>query len=202
MRLNLLTNSAREKVPSSGFIFKRAFLLLAGFFLLHSLTPHLAFSKCAAGPGAPQFIYKADPLAKNLGADTGQGGCQPLTKAQRTRHEEITAAKEVAAKDKIAMLQLDLTEQINNDWLEYSTLDSEVESLQFSYNASIDVIDSYIRQFRISKKSWLDVMNAQREKTQNFYQLTEAQMEKMKVTFRIMLNTGMLTASTLDVNNQ
>jgi adhesin transport system outer membrane protein len=115
---------------------------------------------------------------------------------------KASAAKEVAAKDKIAMLQLDLTEQINNDWLEYSTLDSEVESLQFSYNASIDVIDSYIRQFRISKKSWLDVMNAQREKTQNFYQLTEAQMEKMKVTFRIMLNTGMLTASTLDVNNQ
>jgi adhesin transport system outer membrane protein len=47
----------------------------------------------------------------------------------------------------------------------YHSLKDQSEPAARLKESTIVVIDSYLRQFKIGKKSWLDVLNAQREKT-------------------------------------
>jgi len=47
----------------------------------------------------------------------------------------------------------------------YNSLKDQSEPAARLKESTIVVIDSYLRQFKIGKKSWLDVLNAQREKT-------------------------------------
>lgn len=112
---------------------------------------------------------------------------------------KASSASAEAAKQQIALYEIQLRQQIQDSWAEYETLLAELEPLEFSYDASVEVIESYIRQFRIGKKSWQDVMNAQKEKTQNAYQLTDAQMKILQVTISLKLQTGIIHFNNLEI---
>ena len=49
------------------------------------------------------------------------------------------------------------------------------KSLVVSVESSRQIHESYVRQFTAAKKSWLDVMNAMRELSQNEYALNDVQ---------------------------
>lgn len=61
-----------------------------------------------------------------------------------------------------------------------------------------EVLDSYLRQYQIGRKGWLDVLNAQREKTQSQVAYFDALYGLQASRLRLMYLTGDLTAANID----
>jgi adhesin transport system outer membrane protein len=54
-----------------------------------------------------------------------------------------------------------------------------------------------LRQYQIARKNWLDVLNAQRERSQALYNLADTQTNIGALNVRLMLLTGQLTPENL-----
>jgi adhesin transport system outer membrane protein len=63
--------------------------------------------------------------------------------------------------------------------------------------ATEEVVDSYLRQYQIGRKNWLDVLNAVRESSQAAYNAVDVGNSKEALQLRLMLLTGQLTAQNL-----
>ena len=55
----------------------------------------------------------------------------------------------------------------------------------------------YARQYTAGRKSWLDVLNAQRESAQALYGLADVQANRLRVQLRLEIYTGRLSARSL-----
>ena len=62
--------------------------------------------------------------------------------------------------------------------------------MQAIVEGSEAMVASYLRQFRVGKKSWLDVLNAQGEKAQAYYLKTDIEMPLLLAKFRLQALTG------------
>jgi adhesin transport system outer membrane protein len=56
--------------------------------------------------------------------------------------------------------------------------------------ATEDVVASYLRQYQIGKKNWLDVLNALRESAQATYSAVDVALNTQSLQLRLMLLTG------------
>ncbi|WP_299731052.1 TolC family protein [uncultured Endozoicomonas sp.] len=86
--------------------------------------------------------------------------------------------------------------RILNDKVDYiENLKRLLPPLQIASDGALSVVESYVRQFQAGKKSWLDVLNAQRERNQTMvdYLVSKVDLEKSQVD--LLLYTGILQTS-------
>lgn len=77
-------------------------------------------------------------------------------------------------------------------WSAYHTYVRQADVLADLVTASKSVVDSYLRQYIVGRKSWLDVMNAQREWTSARLAEMSNLAEKTGAHVSIQLYTGEL----------
>jgi len=63
--------------------------------------------------------------------------------------------------------KIDLAQKIESDYDNYRLLDERIRIADQSIRSSLEVLESYTRLFIAGKRSWLDVVNAARELTEN-----------------------------------
>ncbi|MGB2401558.1 MAG: TolC family protein [Porticoccaceae bacterium] len=80
----------------------------------------------------------------------------------------VSAAKQrkQSALDTLEAEKRELRLQIKSAWNEYTSVSYQLEPSKTLVEATSSVVESYLRQYAVGKKSWLDVLNAQRESTQ------------------------------------
>lgn len=66
-------------------------------------------------------------------------------------------------------------------------------------DATGEVVASYLRQYTVGRKSWLDVLNAQREAIQAKYTLVNAETNFMSAHYRLQVLLGHINATSLGV---
>lgn len=71
-----------------------------------------------------------------------------------------------SALDTLEAEKRELRLQIKSAWNEYTSVSFQLEPSKTLVEATNAVVESYLRQYAVGKKSWLDVLNAQRESTQ------------------------------------
>ena len=71
-----------------------------------------------------------------------------------------------SALDTLEAEKRELRLQIKSAWNEYTSVSFQLEPSKTLVDATNSVVESYLRQYAVGKKSWLDVLNAQRESTQ------------------------------------
>jgi adhesin transport system outer membrane protein len=105
-----------------------------------------------------------------------------------------TAANTSAAlnRAKAAALQVDsarreLMGRLQADYNDCEFSAKRLESLQSSVNLARDVSASYDRQYLVGRKSWLDLMNAVRERAQTLVQLADVQSALLGCSRRLTL---------------
>ncbi len=76
---------------------------------------------------------------------------------------------------KVEVAKRELTDRLNAEYNEYEFSQLKKDSLQRSANLSSEIAASYDRQYLVGRKSWLDLMNSERERTQNKVQLAEVE---------------------------
>ena len=77
-------------------------------------------------------------------------------------------------------------------WLQRATLTEQKESIEGLVASSVDTVESFMRQFDAGRRSWLDVLNAERELFDA--RLARAQIDAglLDATLRIHAGTGLL----------
>jgi adhesin transport system outer membrane protein len=96
------------------------------------------------------------------------GGISSIASASAASDRARAATMQVEAAKR------DLTDKLNAEYNEHDFALLKKESLQRSVDLSGDISASYDRQFLVGKKSWLDLMNAVRERAQTRVQLADA----------------------------
>jgi adhesin transport system outer membrane protein len=92
-----------------------------------------------------------------------------------------------------------LEQQARTALADLEALGQQVAPAQALVNATEDVVASYLRQYQVGKKNWLDVLNALRESAQATYSAVDVTNSTQSLQLRLMLLTGHLNAQNLSL---
>jgi adhesin transport system outer membrane protein len=104
---------------------------------------------------------------------------------------EARAKKEVA-ETLIRSTALELSNKIRADWNQYFAEMKQAEVLSNLVETSQGVYESYLRQYAVGKKTWVEVLNAKKESTQAKYIYSESQWNSFMAGVRLQISTGMI----------
>lgn len=107
-------------------------------------------------------------------------------------------ARRLAAMSAVEGSRLDLEQKLNAAWIDAQSSATQREPLRILARTNVAIVDSFLRQYRVGRKSWLDVLNAQREAVQALYALADVESQALSGALRVRLVTGALSADTLD----
>lgn len=124
------------------------------------------------------LVLQAQPGA---GLSAGSG-----IDAAVARREAARMAREAAERD--------LRERVTLDWNELTAARGRVENANRSRAMSVEVFESYARQYVIGRKSWIDVLNAVREATQSDLASEDARAQVLAASLRLSAQSGALQA--------
>jgi adhesin transport system outer membrane protein len=93
--------------------------------------------------------------------------------------------------------QRDVTERTFNQYSDARSFIDQLEPARAYAKASADVMASYLRQYTTGRKSWLDVMNAQREQTQARYAELDAFAGGVLAVLKLEILAGRVTRATV-----
>lgn len=104
----------------------------------------------------------------------------------------IASASAAMERARAATLQVEttmreLTDKLNSEYNEYEFAMLKKDNLQRSVNLSGDISASYDRQYLVGRRSWLDLMNAVRERAQNRVQLADAEGSLLGSSRRLLV---------------
>jgi adhesin transport system outer membrane protein len=99
-------------------------------------------------------------------------------------------AAQESLRHQIAQVELEIEQSVRGVHAELFGLDAQITALNANIDAATEVIDSFIRQYNIGKRTWLDVLNAQREISDSKLQLANTQHRRVAAHYRLMILTG------------
>ena len=105
------------------------------------------------------------------------------------RYQAALAEKEAARRSVI--------ETTSADWADLASFKTQTSDLQAQVQAQALVHESYMRQYVVGRKNWIELLNAQRELAQARYALADVEWGGLRSQLRLQLTTGELSATTL-----
>lgn len=106
-------------------------------------------------------------------------------------------ARQQASLKTLSASRRELRRKVQIAWREYESARSQLSPSQQLVTATSEVVSSYLRQYRVGRKSWLDVMNAQREVVQAQYMLVDYEAMVLQAHYQLQILSGAITANTL-----
>jgi adhesin transport system outer membrane protein len=106
-------------------------------------------------------------------------------------------ARKRSALQTLSASRRDLRRRVQIAWREYEAAQLQLAPTQQLVSATTKVVDSYLRQYTVGRKSWLDVLNAQREVVQAQHTLADYQALSLQTSFQLQILSGELTRQKL-----
>jgi adhesin transport system outer membrane protein len=135
-----------------------------------------------------------DQMYLALQMQTG-AGLSSMTSIQAAVSRKQAAADALDAQDRQLLQRLRLA------WSERKALSEQLEPARGSLAASDTIVASYIRQFQVGKKNWLEVLNAQREKAQAYYAVADIESPLQLANIKLLILAGQITAQKITIND-
>ncbi|MGB2172680.1 MAG: TolC family protein [Porticoccaceae bacterium] len=113
----------------------------------------------------------------------------------------VKAAKlrKQSALDNLEAEKRQLRRQIKSVWNEYTSVSVQLKPSKMLVEATSSVVESYLRQYAVGKKSWLDVLNAQREATQAKNTLVDFEVLYLTSLYRLKILLNEINPNLLGV---
>lgn len=112
------------------------------------------------------------------------------------------ASRLTAAKQDLTVTRNDIKQRVSSLMSNLNIQNSLTLAQQESVEALDETLSSYMRQYESGRKTWLEVLNTQRELTEQRIQLVQTQNDYLVTTLRISALTGMLDSiSGIKANN-
>ena len=110
---------------------------------------------------------------------------------------QAAVARKAASQQELETLERQLLSQATSLLNELDAQQAQVGPAQALQAGTAEIVESYLRQYQVGRKNWLDVLNAQREKTQALFSLADARFGLQLAQIRLMILTGDATARPL-----
>jgi len=107
-------------------------------------------------------------------------------------------ARRLAAMSAVESSRLELEQKLNAAWIDAQSSALQREPLRVLARTNVAIVDSFLRQYRVGRKNWLDVLNAQREAVQARYSLADVDAQALSGALRVRIVSGALSADTLE----
>ena len=131
------------------------------------------------------FAQEREQIFLSVEFQPGAGmSARALTSAANSRlkanHNEIEAAER------------ELRRQVQIAWQEREAARGQLLPSRRLVSATKEVVESYLRQYTVGRKSWLDVLNAQREFVQAEFTLSDYRALLLNSSYRLQILSGSL----------
>lgn len=134
----------------------------------------------------------ADRTRAFLGVEFKPGpGLSSLTAVQ------AAASRVEANEESVVAHERQLAQQVRAAWLDLQAQTLQLEPSRAIASSTDEVVASYLRQYQVGRKTWLDVLNAQRETTQARYTLADLEAGIQSAHLRLLLLSGRIDARSL-----
>jgi adhesin transport system outer membrane protein len=110
---------------------------------------------------------------------------------------EAAQRRILAAQDSLSASQRDVANQLQAQLAEAQSLASQKGGTLAYAKAMADVMASYLRQYTVGRKSWLEVLNAQRDVATSRYSATDVLASLTAARLKLDVLTGRLRHDTL-----
>ncbi|MEN9761208.1 MAG: hypothetical protein RI906_1034 [Pseudomonadota bacterium] len=111
---------------------------------------------------------------------------------------QAASARLLSAEEALAAHDRTLVQQVRAALTEFEALQLQLDPARQLEQATDEVVASYLRQYQIGRKNWLDVLNAQREVSQARYALSDILFGIQSAQVRLLLLSGRVGARSLD----
>ena len=108
-------------------------------------------------------------------------------------------ARKEASERELQALDRSLENQAKSLYSDIDVLQAQLQPAQDLLAGTSGLVDSYLRQYQIGRKNWLDVLNALREKTQAHYNLADVRFTLQQSQVRMLLLSGDLSGQNTTV---
>ena len=108
-----------------------------------------------------------------------------------------STAKKGALENTLAALEREVRRELRVTWREYSAAKLQLSPTKLLVDSTAEVVGSYLRQYTVGRKSWLDVLNAQREMVQAKQALVDHEAMLTLASYKVKIMTGNLTRDTV-----
>lgn len=122
---------------------------------------------------------------------------QPGAGLSALSNEQVAASRKDAVQQELETLDLNLSAQVLAAVTELDALGAQLAPARALLSGTTEVVESYLRQYQIGRKNWLDVLNAQREMTQALYNVADTEFGHQLAQLKLMLLTGDITGQQL-----
>jgi len=111
---------------------------------------------------------------------------------------QAAVSRKAAIQQELEALERQLISQAVTTLNELDALQAQIAPAQALEAGTAEIVDSYLRQYQVGRKNWLDVLNAQREKTQALFSLADTRFGLQLAQVRLMILTGDITSQPLN----
>lgn len=111
--------------------------------------------------------------------------------------QQAAVSRKEATQQELETHERNLTSQVNAALSELEALEAQLAPSKALLEGTTEVVESYLRQYQVGRKNWLDVLNAQREKTQALYSDADTRYGYQLSKVRLMIMTGDISAQQL-----
>ena len=111
---------------------------------------------------------------------------------------QAAVSRKAATQQELESLERQLISQAASTLNELDALQAQIGSAQALEASTAEIVDSYLRQYQVGRKNWLEVLNAQREKTQALFSLADTRFGLQLAQVRLMILTGDITSQPLN----
>src|SRR6185436_15911532 len=106
---------------------------------------------------------------------------------------QAAAARVDSARAQLSSDENDARLRARANWSDQRAALRQVAELEPQVGALDSATDSFLRQFEAGRKSWLEVLNTQREVLDAKLALARARITRDQAALRLMVNTGTFT---------
>ena len=118
---------------------------------------------------------------------------QPGAGLSAISNRNAAAMKQDAAKQELLALERNLRNQVLSTLADIDSAESQLKPAQTLLAGTTEVVASYLRQYQVGRRIWIEVLNAQREMTQAAYGLIDLQVSLQQSQAKLMLLSGDIT---------
>lgn len=115
---------------------------------------------------------------------------QPGAGLSALSNRQASTRREDAARQELAALERELGQQTRTILAEIDSSMTQLAPARLLLKASQDVVESYLRQYQVGRRNWVEVLNAQREKAQAAYSLADVESSRDQSILRLLIFAG------------
>ena len=114
-------------------------------------------------------------------------------------NKEAAVRKQQAAEYELETLFRNLDSQVRSNLTEVDAYLLQIGPAQDLLSSASEVVESYLRQYQVGRRNWLEVLNAVREKSQAAYNLADIKFGQQQSIVKLLLLTGDVTINEFSV---